>query len=568
MVNLPLGVRRRGPGRHGAIVALLCVVSAAYLAAQIMSTDVRTRDAPGRAAAAAPCPRHFAYLRDRPAQAHAMRNASSAAARRRRIPRTVHFLVPSRCVASSVADVHEAAWKDEPKLADHAILYHDQAEVDRYVASGRHGAVFPSAALAYACTKSAGAKLDLARFLLLWEFGGIAVDVAFVPGPAFLRNDPVSNGKHGIVIEDDDACLMEADGDWNAESRFIASAPRHPALFVAIAKLLTASMQLVGAITGPRELLSEGWPNYWARNYTALRRSFYAGFDPAFYHGTNDGAHVRNYRRNKDGFINNTIVQIRAGNISVQGALFEAMNLTQMEERALEFTVQGERQEQCKVVESKLEDRSCRTDIESLIKMAGAGARGEKGPDNTCPEGQTRVSSSFDADSIIPGRRIPKIIHMTSKSKCFTPMYANNIEKWRFPGHSLFLYDDAAVDALFRQFDWPEFPLLRDVLSCIPSGAGKADLWRYLMLWEYGGIYTDIDNGVGLSLLNGTVIEDHMDSFFEQERGGFPSQYFMAGEFARSEKMRLFSVLWTSNQPTSSVFNFCRLLPQLLLVIR
>lgn len=52
------------------------------------------------------------------------------------------------------------------------------------------------------------------------------------------------------------------------------------------------------------------------------------------------------------------------------------------------------------------------------------------------------------------------------------------------------------------------------------------------MLWEYSGIYTDIDNTPGMSLLNGTIIEGHMDSFFVQERGGFPSQYFLAGEFA------------------------------------
>ena len=82
--------------------------------------------------------------------------------------------------------------------------------------------------------------------------------------------------------------------------------------------------------------------------------------------------------------------------------------------------------------------------------------------------------------------------------------------------------DDAAVDRLFDR-DWPES------LSCILTGAGKADLWRYLLLWEYGGIYTDIDNAPGDLFLNGTVISDEMDSFFEQELGGFPSQYFLAG---------------------------------------
>ena len=190
-------------------------------------------------------------------------------------------------------------------------------------------------------------------------------------------------------------------------------------------------------------------------------------------------------------------------------------------------------QTQCRLVESKLRDHSCQTNIESLINIAGAKNETEKGKE-TCPEGQIFIPSTFDTNSIVQGHKIPKIIHMTSKSKCFTPGFANNIEKWRFPDHSLFIHDDAAVDMLFRQFNWPKFPLLREILSCIPSGAGKADLWRYLILWEYGGIYTDIDNTPGMSLLNGTIIEGHMDSFFVQERGGFPSQYFLAGEFAYS----------------------------------
>eukprot|EP00978_Attheya_sp_CCMP212_P048319 scaffold503952_cov63-Attheya_sp.AAC.1 len=117
---------------------------------------------------------------------------------------------------------------------------------------------------------------------------------------------------------------------------------------------------------------------------------------------------------------------------------------------------------------------------------------------------------------------------MTSKSRCFTDNFAYNINLWRFfPDHSFLMHDDTSVDRLFDR-DWPEFPLLKEVLSCIATGAGKADLWRYLVLWEYGGIYTDLDNAPGKEWNNGTVITDEMDSFLEQEKGGFPSQYFLA----------------------------------------
>ena len=117
---------------------------------------------------------------------------------------------------------------------------------------------------------------------------------------------------------------------------------------------------------------------------------------------------------------------------------------------------------------------------------------------------------------------------MTSKSKCFTKGYADNINLWRFGGHSFFMHDDAAVDRLLNR-EWPEFPLLQEARSCISSGAGMADLWRYLILWEYGGIYTDIDNAPGPLFLNGTMINDDTDSLLEVERGRFPSQYFFAG---------------------------------------
>ena len=542
--------------RKSVLIGLLYAVSLVYLTERI-SVDTDTWDAPGHAL---PCGQHFTYARDR--KVHATGNAS--AAHRPWIPRTVHFLVPSRCLPSAVASIHEAAWKNEPKLSDHSVLYHDQAELDRYMASDRHKKVFPSIELAYACAKDARAKLDIARFLVLWEFGGIAVDADLIPGPAFLRNDAASNGTEGILIEDRDESLVEVDRGWRARPRFLAAEPRHPALFVAIETFLASSVQRVRDSTGPRALLAAAETQYWVGDYAALRRRYYAGFDPKFYHGSHDGTAVKNYRTNKDGFMPNKIVQIRVDE-AIQGALFESIRLTQIEERALELTVRSQRQEQCELVESKLKDHSYQTDIESLIKMAGAGAGAEKERDETCPEGQKRVPSKFDAHSMLPGRKIPKIIHMTAKSSCFTPRFAENVEKWRFPGHSLFMYDDAAMDRLFHHVDWPEFPLLREVLSCIPSGGGKADLWRYLMLWEYGGIYTDIvsnhepgvyamlyqylrfdsfvlllkDNAPGVGLLNGTIIDNHTDSFFEQERGGFPSQYFMAGEFGRFTQTRL-----------------------------
>ncbi len=73
-------------------------------------------------------------------------------------------------------------------------------------------------------------------------------------------------------------------------------------------------------------------------------------------------------------------------------------------------------------------------------------------------------------------RKIPKIIHMTSKSRCVTDIFAMNIGLWYFPDHSFFLHDDHAVNRLLDTV-FPEFPLLQDIRHCVASGAGLADLW-------------------------------------------------------------------------------------------
>lgn len=92
------------------------------------------------------------------------------------------------------------------------------------------------------------------------------------------------------------------------------------------------------------------------------------------------------------------------------------------------------------------------------------------------------------------------------------------------------------MDRLLQE-SWPEFPQLQHMQHCLISGAAKADLWRYLILYKYGGIYTDMDNAPTKDFFvkdgngnptNVTIITDDDDSFFVVERIGVLSQYFMA----------------------------------------
>jgi hypothetical protein len=129
-----------------------------------------------------------------------------------------------------------------------------------------------------------------------------------------------------------------------------------------------------------------------------------------------------------------------------------------------------------------------------------------------------------------PGRKIPRIIHITSKSRCVTPHVFQHLAQWQLYGHSVYFHDDDAVDRLLHANHTMTIneivANLTQVLSCVTTGATKSDLWRYLILWHYGGIYTDIDNSP--RKFNATTIAPDDDAFFVVEKLGIMSQYFLA----------------------------------------
>uniref|UniRef100_A0A7R9WC18 Uncharacterized protein n=1 Tax=Pseudictyota dubia TaxID=2749911 RepID=A0A7R9WC18_9STRA len=89
-------------------------------------------------------------------------------------------------------------------------------------------------------------------------------------------------------------------------------------------------------------------------------------------------------------------------------------------------------------------------------------------------------------------RRIPPIIQRISRSRFVTDYFAAAISKWQYT------YNDDSVRCLFRQeatIERDSFPLLAAVVNnpCIAHGTLMADLWRYLVLWRYRGIYVGID---------------------------------------------------------------------------
>jgi hypothetical protein len=127
--------------------------------------------------------------------------------------------------------------------------------------------------------------------------------------------------------------------------------------------------------------------------------------------------------------------------------------------------------------------------------------------------------------------KIPRIMHFTMRRRCLPPDLFKTLQKWQaaLPGHSIYFHDDEAVDKLMNQ-DWPEFPHLSKVFTCLKfGGAIKIDVWRALVLYKYGGIYSDIDNWPTKKFGEDTIRPDD-EAFFLSDIWQRPSQWFQAME--------------------------------------
>jgi len=122
----------------------------------------------------------------------------------------------------------------------------------------------------------------------------------------------------------------------------------------------------------------------------------------------------------------------------------------------------------------------------------------------TCPEDMYQAPIVLEPlqaaeNATTTKSKIPRILHMTGYSSCVTKPFYDGMLQWQQQlgrDYAFVFHNEDAVDALMFDKEWPEFPQLQHSMHCLKNagGAAKADLWRYLALWEYGGIYTDMDN--------------------------------------------------------------------------
>ncbi|KAL7526093.1 hypothetical protein ACHAWF_001626, partial [Thalassiosira exigua] len=92
-----------------------------------------------------------------------------------------------------------------------------------------------------------------------------------------------------------------------------------------------------------------------------------------------------------------------------------------------------------------------------------------------CPEGLVYVSDHVLPDNIMHplGRKIPRVLHVTSKSRCMSRVFAYNAGRWveRLGSkYLIYVHNDNAVDQFLYERRWMEFGELKEVASWVTAG--------------------------------------------------------------------------------------------------
>jgi hypothetical protein len=91
-----------------------------------------------------------------------------------------------------------------------------------------------------------------------------------------------------------------------------------------------------------------------------------------------------------------------------------------------------------------------------------------------------------------PDARLPRLLHFTVRDKdAMLPHQALSIATWARlnPGYSILLYDDDDISAFMHAYHAHLLPLFHRLGSQVE----RTDLWRYLVLCTFGGVYADSD---------------------------------------------------------------------------
>lgn len=124
-----------------------------------------------------------------------------------------------------------------------------------------------------------------------------------------------------------------------------------------------------------------------------------------------------------------------------------------------------------------------------------------------------------------------------SKTFTFSPNKSRMVETWKKSGWEYKFYDDKDAEA-FLSLHFPAE--VTEAFHAILPGAYKADLFRYCVLFIYGGVYADVD----------TILESSLDSAILSDTG------FMIGlDSVRSLRSTVFIKIPASHlSDTNNIF--------------
>jgi mannosyltransferase OCH1-like enzyme len=117
---------------------------------------------------------------------------------------------------------------------------------------------------------------------------------------------------------------------------------------------------------------------------------------------------------------------------------------------------------------------------------------------------------------------IPKRIYQTWKTKDLPPGIKKVINRMMEfnPSYNHYLYDDKEIDKFVMENYQGE---ISEAYNQLNIGAARADLWRYLILYKYGGVYLDIDAAIIKSLDEiikpddeAIITREHVEGLFNQ----------------------------------------------------
>lgn len=107
----------------------------------------------------------------------------------------------------------------------------------------------------------------------------------------------------------------------------------------------------------------------------------------------------------------------------------------------------------------------------------------------------TSLSASVEGTSQL----IPRVIYQTFKSSEVTDRLYYAAQTWiqYNPDYSYEFYDDIRRDEYVKSYNCEGLSFTNEELNKayndVKPQASKADIWRYLILYEKGGVYTDMD---------------------------------------------------------------------------